>query len=72
MCRYVDDVFQYCEQFIKNTFFFNVMLSSLVKWVPTFFILEKPHVSIVIEEVGYNGCSSFVQNFCIRQPNYVV
>ena len=72
MCSYVDDVFQYCEQFIKSTFFFNVMLCSLVKWVPTFIILEKPPVSIVIEEAGYNGGSSFVQNVCIRQPNYVV
>jgi len=48
------------------------MLCSLVKWVPTFIILEEPPVSIVIEEAGYNGSSSFVQNVCICQPNYVV
>ena len=48
------------------------MLCSFVKWVPTFIILEKPPVSIVIEEAGYNGGSSFIQNVRIHQPNYVV
>ena len=48
------------------------MLCSVVKWVPTFIILAKPPASIVIEEAGYNGGSSFVQIVCIHQPNYVV
>jgi hypothetical protein len=38
----------------------NVMLCSLIKWVPTFIILDQPPVSIVIEEAGLQ----WEQQFC--------
>jgi hypothetical protein len=49
-----------------------MMLCSLAYWVPAFIILEEPPISIVIEEDGYNGSSSFEQNVCTRQPIYMV
>ena len=65
MCTYIYDLFQYWEQFIRNTVICNVMLCSLFKWIPTFIILGKPPLSIFTEKAGYNGSSSFVQNVCI-------